>query len=98
MRKVMVRYKVKAGMAEENENLIKAVFEELEKNSPNGLKYASSKLEDGLTFIHIASIETELNPLSETEAFKKFQENLKDRCDEAPQATELNLIGNYDLF
>jgi hypothetical protein len=100
MKRVMVRYKVKADKAAENERYIANVFEELKQTNPEGLRYASFKLEDGVSFVHIASIETENkeNPLSLSAAFKTFQENIKDRCEEPPVAIELNTIGAYQFF
>jgi hypothetical protein len=97
MKRVMVRYKVKADKAAENEEFIKKVFEELLQSNPDGLRYGSFKLEDGVSFVHIASIETENgeNPLSQSSAFKSFQENIKDRCDEPPVAVDLHTIGSY---
>ena len=56
---VLVRYKVKdEGRAAENESYIRKVFDELAATSPEGLRYASFKQEDGLSFVHLASIET----------------------------------------
>lgn len=100
MKPVLVRYKVKADRAQENEDYIKKVFEELAQNSPAGLRYASFKLDDGVSFVHIASVETDdgVNPLSETAAFKAFQDEIKDRCEEPPVAIDLNLIGAYRFF
>lgn len=100
MKRVMVRYKVKPDRAEENEAYIRKVFEELDANSAAGLRYASFKLDDGLSFVHIASIESEggQNPLAETPAFKTFQAEIKDRCQEPPVAVELHEIGSYRLL
>ena len=100
MKRVLVRYKVKADRAKENTEFIQNVFTELKQNSPEGLRYASFKLEDGVSFVHIASIETESgnNPLAETSAFKNFQANIKDRCEEPPVAVDLNEIGSYRFF
>ena len=97
MKRVMVRYKVKPDRAAENEAFIRSVFSELMEDNPEGLRYASFKLDDGLSFVHIASIETSdgSNPLSDTAAFKKFQAEIKDRCDEPPAAVELHTIGAY---
>jgi hypothetical protein len=76
MKRVMVRYKVKADRAGDNQRYIEKVFEELHASGPEGLRYASFKLDDGVSFVHIASIETDdgQNPLSNTAAFKAFQE------------------------
>jgi len=100
MKRVMVRYKVKKDSGEENERYIQKVFEELKQNSPQGLRYASFKLDDGVSFVHIASVETNdgSNPLAATQAFKKFQETLKGRVEEPPVAVELHEVGSYDFF
>ena len=100
MRRVMVRYRVKPEQAEENEELVRAVYDELERTRPAGLRYATFQLDDGVSFVHLASTETGdgHNPLSEVRAFKRFQEGIRDRCDEPPVATELREIGSYRLF
>lgn len=96
----MVRYKVKADRTDENQQFVKAVFEELQRNSPSGLRYATFKQSDGLTFVHIASIETETgdNPLSQSSAFQAFQAGIKDRCEEQPVATDIEEVGSYRFF
>lgn len=97
---VMVRYKVKPDRSGENEALIREVFKELQAAQPAGLAYASFKLDDGVSFVHIASIETSdgSNPLTGTDAFKKFVGDIKDRCDEPPVATTLSEIGAFRVF
>jgi hypothetical protein len=93
----MVRYKVKPDRTAENEELVRAVYDELRRAAPAGLRYATFRLEDGVSFVHIASIETEdgHSPLADMEAFKEFQKEIGDRCDEAPVATELREIGSF---
>jgi len=100
MKRVMVRYKVKADRAGENETFIKAVFEQLRRESPAGLRYASFKQPDGVSFVHIASIETTdgSNPLGELAAFKAFIAEIKARCDVPPVAVELDEVGSYQFF
>jgi hypothetical protein len=100
MRRVMVKYKVKPDRAAENERYIQAVFAQLERDRPAGLRYASFKLDDGLGFVHIASIEAADgdNPLLALDAFKEFAAQIKDRCDEPPVTTTLNEIGSYRFF
>jgi hypothetical protein len=96
----MVRYKVKPDRAAENEELVRAVYDELRRTEPAGLRYATFQLEDGVSFLHLASTETEdgPSPLSAVEAFKAFTEHIGERCDEAPVATELREIGSFRLF
>jgi hypothetical protein len=100
MKRIMVRYKVKAGRAEENKQLITAVFEELKAKRPEGIRYAAFVLPDGVSFAHIASIETPdgKNPLSMTDAFPLFTNDIKDRCEEPPVSMDLTEVGSYNFF
>lgn len=99
MSKVMVRYKVKPERAQENEQLIRAVYEELQATVPAGLSYATFRLEDGVSFIHIASNETDgPTPLLEVAAFKRFQQEVGQRCLEPPASVELQEIGSFRFW
>ena len=100
MKRIIIRYRVKPDRVEENQRLIKQVFEEINRTNPSGMRYASFKQADGVSFVHITSIETddEVSPLQQSPAFQAFQAGLKDRCDELPVAVELTEIGSYRLF
>ena len=100
MQRMMVRYKVKADRAAENESFITKVFEQLKRDKPGGLRYASFKLNDGVSFVHIVSRETTdgSNPLGDLSAFKVFTAQIKDRCEEPPVAVDLNEVGSYRFF
>src|SRR5215471_9556263 len=54
MPQVMVRYRVNPDRVAENEQLVRAVYDELAASQPEGLQYATFKLPDGVTFVHIA--------------------------------------------
>ena len=84
MAHVMVRYKVKPECAAENEALVRAVYDELHRAAPAGLQYATFWLEDGVSFVHLATHDADHNPLSEVEAFGRFQEHVRERCAEPP--------------
>ena len=100
MRTVMVRYKLRADRAAENESYIGKVFAQLEREKIPGVHYATFKLDDGVTFVHIASIDVVdgVNPLTELSAFKAFTAGIKDRCEETPVTTHLNEVGSYEFF
>jgi hypothetical protein len=100
MKRVLVRYRVKPDRADENQALIEKVFEQLKTGQPPGLRYASFRLEDDVTFVHIASIETTdgSNPLAGLDAFQVFTEDIKERCDEPPVAMGMTEIGSYRLL
>ena len=97
MKHVMVRYKVKSERAAENEELVRAVYAELHATEPSGLRYATFQLDDGVSFVHLASRERAdgPSPLSDLPAFKRFQEKIDDRCEEGPVVTEIREIGSY---
>src|SRR4051794_7992669 len=92
----MVRYKVRADRAEENETLVKAVYEQLARDRPVGLHYATFRLPEGVSFMHVV-IDTDQpgRILNEVAAFKAFQADIESRCEEPPVATELTLVGSY---
>jgi hypothetical protein len=100
MRKVMVRYKIKAGRVAENEGYIRKVFEQLERERPTGLRYASFKLDDGQSFVHLSAVETADggNPLTALSAFKDFVARIKERCEEPPVTEELKAVRSYRFF
>jgi hypothetical protein len=94
---VMVRYTVHGDRVTENEDLVRAVYEELAASKPAGLHYATFKLPDGVTFVHLAQHD-EPNPLPGVAAFQRFQEDIKARCQEPPVVTQLDEIGSYRFF
>ena len=95
MKPVMVRYKVKPDRVQENEALVRAVYDELARTQPDGLRYATFRLDDGVSFAHVAFTEDGRNPLTDVAAFARFQENIRDRLEEGPVVSHLAEIGSY---
>jgi hypothetical protein len=94
----MVRYKVRPDRADENVSLVQAVYAQLNRERPDGLHYATFRLPDGVSFMHIV-VETE-EPgriLNEVAAFRAFADDIASRCDEPPVVTELTLVGRYGV-
>lgn len=100
MQRVIITYKVKPEHAAWNEELVRGVYEELEHEQPAGLRYATFKLDDGVTFIHIASNESgeETSPLTRFAAFKRFQQGLHERTEEPSIRSELIEIASFRFF
>ena len=98
MRQVMIRYKVKPDRVQENEMLVRAVYEELQRADPAGISYATFQLDDGVSFVHLAQTEDGQNPLARLEAFARFQEDIGDRCEERPVLSEVREIGSFRMF
>lgn len=99
MRQVMVRYRVKPDHVAENVQLVCAVYDELRRDRPDGFRYATFQLEDEVSFVHVAFEETEdgSNPLTRLPAFRRFQKDIAERCDELPVVSELRQVGSYRL-
>ena len=100
MRRVMVRYKVKPDRVEENERYVREVFEALERSKPENVRYATLKLADGVSFVHIAMHEVTdgTSPLTSFPEFKAFTAGVKERCDEPPESVEWSPVGSYGLW
>lgn len=100
MKRIMVRYQVKPELVDENVRHVEAVFAALDRERPAGLRYATFKLGDGVTFVHLASIETadDANPLLALEAFQQFASSVRARCVEPPVTSQLDEIGTYRLL
>ncbi len=98
MGSTMVRYKVRPERAEENVALVQAVYAQLAEARPEGLRYATFRLPDGVSFMHVV-IETDQagRILGEFPAFKAFAGTVEERCEEPPVATELTLVGSYGV-
>jgi hypothetical protein len=94
----MVRYRVKPDQAARNEELVRAVYKALHRSEPEGIRYATFRLKDGVTFVHIAETEEGRNPLPDLPAFKEFQKDIDARCDVPPVVTEMQEIGAFRLF
>ena len=94
----VVRYRTNPQHADENARLIRDVFAELAAKRPGGLRYASFLLDDGVSFVHVAVLDADQNPLSDSAAFAKFQSGIKDRCAEGPTAADATVIGSHRLL
>lgn len=94
----LVRYETHADAAAENQRLVEQVFRELNESAPPGLRYAAFRLADGVSFAHVALLETDDNPLSRSAAFAEFQRGAADRMVGPPVFTDATVIGSYLLF
>ena len=97
MQHVMIRYTVKPECVADNERLVEQVFAELARTAPAGIQYASFKLDDGVTFVHVHSHDFSAgpSPVHSLSAFTAFREGIAERCDVAPVRTPLHEVGSY---
>jgi hypothetical protein len=94
----VVRYTVKPDLADENARLVAALFTELADTRPYGLRYATLRLDDGVSFVHIAELSAEENPLNSSAAFAAFQARLGERVVDGPSARDATVVGSYRLL
>jgi hypothetical protein len=95
MKRVMVSYKVKPEAVAKNEALVRAVYEELQLVQPGGMRYATFRLDDGVSFVHINFSDDTENVLTGLASFTAFQYGIAERCDEAPTVSALSEVGSY---
>jgi hypothetical protein len=91
----VIRYRTKPESAQENESLIREVFAELADKQPAGLRYTAYRLDDGVSFVHVAVIDGDHNPLTTSPAFGAFQAGIADRCAEGPISADATAVGTY---
>jgi hypothetical protein len=85
-------------MAEENQRLVEKVFAGLAAEDPGGLRYATLRLADGVSFLHVVVQENDDNPLLRLAAFDEFQRGIAERCVEGPERTEVSVVGAYRML
>jgi hypothetical protein len=98
MKATVVRYQAKPDRADENQQLIEAVFAELSDRRPKGFSYRVFRLEDGVSFVHVVVEHDVENPdsLQDVPAFQAFVKDVGGRCDVPPLAMGATVVGSYD--
>jgi hypothetical protein len=99
MSAVIVQYRVKPDRAEQNAELVRAVYAELAERQPPGFRYATFVQEDGVSFVHVATVDEGHDaPLPKLPAFKAFLAEIAERCEQPPSTTRLpTQVGSYRL-
>jgi quinol monooxygenase YgiN len=94
----MVRQKVKAGSVEEAEAAVRGWFAALDRERPEGLRYASTRV-DGSTFVILTELaDGSEDPRQAIPEFQRFLEQLKELVDGPPVIEQLDVVGSYNLF
>jgi hypothetical protein len=97
-KRLVTQYAMKSvDAAAENQRRIEAVFAELEASAPDNVSYLVLRLADD-SFIHVSFHDhgdDEVNPISSTEAFARFQEGHADRRQGDVNQQVATLVGAY---
>jgi len=82
MKQHMIRYTLKPERVAENERLSRAVFDALKRQRPTGLHYATFRLGDGSSFMHVVSYDdgTPLDTLTSLPEFKAATSACRAAC------------------
>jgi hypothetical protein len=98
--KSLIRYKTKPESADENQRLVEKVYEELMARDPLGVHYATLRLEDGVTFLHLFTTDSDdaSNTLGGIAAFAEFLRDLHRHCYEPPIEQTVSIIRSYKKF
>ena len=94
-RTAVVRYRTRPEAADENARLVEAVYAALAALGPSDFAYATYRLDDGVTFVHVAHLGDGENPLATLPAFAEFQRGLEQRCVEQPDPRAATVVGSY---
>src|SRR5437763_15206865 len=94
----MVTYTVKLGREDENAALVRAVFEELAQESPEGFRYAVFQLPETRQFVHLYTDEGSATGLQELSSFQAFVAEAKERHEQPAAFSQPELIGDYRTF
>jgi hypothetical protein len=91
----VIRYETKPEAAEENQRLVEEVFAALDKVRPEGLRYTTLRLEDGVTFVHVVLTEGDADPLPELPEFQAFAQGIGERIVSPPVRGGAQVVGSY---
>ena len=96
---VMIRAKVKTESVADIEAATEKMFGAIQVARPEGVKYASTRLADGVSVVALLALadpaDTQLQAIPE---FREFQEQLPEWLAGPPIVEPLRVIGSYELF
>jgi hypothetical protein len=95
----LLRQKVRDEMVAEAEAAVRGLFAALERARPQGLRYASTRVESSSTFVIMLELaDGAPDPRGQIPEFPQFQAQLQNLIDGPPVIEQLEVIGSYKLF
>ena len=99
MKVLMVRSKVKAEHVAAIEAAGERLFAALQQTQPQGMRYTTCRLPDGVTYVSLLEIDDGVdNPLPALPEAQAFQEHLKNWLAEPVISEQLTVFGSYRVF
>jgi quinol monooxygenase YgiN len=99
MNGILVRYKVKPEYVEQNRELVSGFLDEL-STAQLANRYAVLTLADSVSFVHLHLLASDAgeNQFTQLPAFRAFEKDLGERCEEPPVVNSLEAVGSYGWF
>ena len=95
----LLHQKVKDGRLEEAEAAVRDWFAILDREHPEGLRYASTRIADSSTFVILSELaEGAPDPRTSIPEFAAFQALIRELADGPPVIERLEVVGSYNLF
>jgi len=99
MNVLTVRAKVKEEHVADAEAAVKRMFAAIEREQLEGIRYASVKLADGVTFLALLELEDGVdNPLPGLPEAQEFYASLPEWYAEPPEVGPGTVVGSYRFF
>ena len=99
MNVLMIRAKIKEENIADAQAATDKVIQALEEARPADVRYAVSRLSDGVTLVAFLQMEPgQEHPLRTLPAYAEMLENLKEWYAEPPTVEHMTVIGSYQLF
>lgn len=92
---VVVQYTTRPEVADENQRLLERVFAQLDEQHLEGIRYTTFRLEDGVTFVHVAITDDAVSPLTQLPAFTEYLEGIDKRLVEPVSNQTAKVVGSY---
>jgi len=99
MNVMMIRAKIKEENIADAQAATDKVIQALEEARPADVRYAVSRLSDGVTLVAFLQMEPgQEHPLRTLPAYAEMLENLKEWYAEPPSVEHMTVIGSYQLL
>jgi hypothetical protein len=95
---MMLRATVQEGCAAEAEEAARTMFAAIERAAPEGVRYASCRAADGVTFVVLLQLDGEDDPLPALPEVQAFRAALPGWLAGPPTPEQLEVVGSYRLF
>ena len=67
----LIRYRTKPDQADANAKLVEAVYAELHRTRPDGVSYATFRLNDQVTFVHVVQVREGAEPAPRRQGLRR---------------------------